>query len=250
MIDSRLQTAIDRIAATTPLLVASDYDGVLSPIVSDPAAAVPDPDALRAFLSLTSHDGVITAIVSGRSREALRSFVGEAPGVELIGNHGADLGDAVDPDAAEAAAEIVEELRALERHFEGSHVEPKPFGAAFHYRNALDRTGARDAARATAAGLPGRVVEGTEVVEVVVGSSTKGTAIAHARTRTGAAAVVYLGDDITDEDVFRTLEEGDVGVKVGDGETAASHRVDTVSDVAEVFRALDKALGAALEVRE
>jgi trehalose 6-phosphate phosphatase len=237
-----LQAAVDALAEARPLLVATDYDGVLSPIVSDPAAAVPDPDALAAFLSVAAHDEVIAVIISGRSREALISFVGDPPGVELIGNHGADVGTGIDPETAATVGQIVDALRSLERGYAGSHVEPKPFGAAFHYRNASDRIGARDAARRVGEDLPGRVVEGSEVVEVVIGAATKGTAIARERSRTGAAAVLYIGDDITDEDVFRTLDGIDLGVKVGTGETVASHRVGTIAEVTDVFRTLERAL--------
>jgi trehalose 6-phosphate phosphatase len=50
--------------------------------------------------------------------------------------------------------------------------------------------------------------------------------------------VVYFGDDVTDEFAFRRLGEDDVSVKVGQGETAARHRVDGPEDVAEALRLL------------
>jgi len=61
----------------------------------------------------------------------------------------------------------------------------------------------------------------------------KGAAIAGLRLGWGADAVVFFGDDTTDEDVFATLGEGDVGVKVGDGPTLAGYRVSDPAEVGE-----------------
>lgn len=82
------------------------------------------------------------------------------------------------------------------------------------------------------------MILGKEVVELLVGDGDKGTAIADRRRRVGATAVVFLGDDTTDEDVLRTLVAGDVGVKVGEGATAAEFRVDDPDGVADVLEAL------------
>ena len=72
-------------------------------------------------------------------------------------------------------------------------------------------------------------------------------------TMTGLAAernlraTFYLGDDVTDETVFTTLRAGsDIGVKVGDGDTAAAHRVPGCTDVPTL---LDALLGALTKAR-
>jgi trehalose-6-phosphatase len=60
------------------------------------------------------------------------------------------------------------------------------------------------------------------VIELAVVSTHKGDALDTMRKRFGASAVLFLGDDVTDEDAFKTLAGPDVGVKVGDGESVAS----------------------------
>lgn len=57
MIESTLDRALSDLTSFTPLLIASDYDGTLAPIVDDPASAVPDPRALDSFLRLGSCEG-------------------------------------------------------------------------------------------------------------------------------------------------------------------------------------------------
>jgi trehalose 6-phosphate phosphatase len=54
----------------------------------------------------------------------------------------------------------------------------------------------------------------------------------------GADAVLYFGDDVTDEHAFEVMRGHDVSVKVGGGETAARHRVETSEQVAEALRLL------------
>lgn len=239
MIDHGLDHALKRVAAAKVLLVASDYDGVLSPIVADPARAIPHPVGLAAFVSVSTHPTVRPVLISGRSPKTLRSFVGSQAGIRLIGNHGAGTHGSLDKKGEFTVAAATHELADVAERFPGTEVESKPFGVAFHYRNAIDPVGAAETARAVASRFDARTIHGKQVVEVVVGQGTKGTAVEAIRTETGADAAVYFGDDVTDEDVFRTLTASDVGVKVGNGDTAAEYRVRGPNEVAEALNALD-----------
>ena len=58
-----------------------------------------------------------------------------------------------------------------------------------------------------------------------------GEAIDIIRDRDDATAVVFFGDDVTDEKAFRRMRDGDVGVKVGPGDTLAAYRVESPDDV-------------------
>jgi trehalose 6-phosphate phosphatase len=80
---------------------------------------------------------------------------------------------------------------------------------------------------------------------VTVVQADKGTALRHLRQRLGARAVLYAGDDVTDENALATLDPaaGDVGVKVGPGDTAAGHRIDGPPDVAVLLSSLADLLG-------
>lgn len=73
---------------------------------------------------------------------------------------------------------------------------------------------------------------GKAVLEFAVIDTDKGEALDILRAEHRADAVVFFGDDVTDEKAFRRLTDGDIGVKVGPGETAAAYRVDAPEDVA------------------
>ena len=78
---------------------------------------------------------------------------------------------------------------------------------------------------------------GKDVLELAVTDADKGSAVLRLAAELGAAATIYLGDDVTDEDAFRALGADDVTVKIGDGETAAAHRVaDPTAAVAVLER--------------
>lgn len=240
MIDPVLVAALQRAAGSSRLLVACDYDGTLAPIVGDPTAAVPYEPAVDALVDLSRLSDVGSVIISGRSVDALVGFVGTRPGLELIGDHGARL-SASDPDASATVMEVTKALTVVAAQFDGAVVEPKPLGAALHYRHVTESGDAADAARAVGANFGARVLEGKQVVEIMVGHGDKGSAISRLRERDSYDRVVFFGDDVTDEDVFATLDSQDVGVKVGPGPTRAGYRVTDPVAVAEALGVLGSA---------
>ena len=74
--------------------------------------------------------------------------------------------------------------------------------------------------------------------------SDKGEALTRLRQHAGASAVVYVGDDVTDEDAFAALESDDLGVKVGQGRSLAAYRVRSPDDVADLLERLADARDA------
>lgn len=239
MIDARLRLGLEKIASQTPLLVATDYDGVLAPIVDDPDAAFPDRKAMEALVRLGQFPGTHTVAISGRALATLASLTGRPPGVALIGTHGAEeSGYAVPSDLVERVARLQTALASLAERHPGSAVERKPIGAAFHYRHTAHPDRAAAAARALAEEVGARTISGKMVVECVFGDADKGSAVRRLRSRYRADSVLFIGDDTTDEDAFAVLESGDVGVKVGPGETAAGFRVASQSDVSAVLTLL------------
>ncbi len=240
---AELADALRELAAVPRLLVASDYDGVLAEIVTDPAKAVPMPGAVAVLRELAALPGTTVAVVSGRARGDLAAVSGLPPEVVLVGSHGSEPagGLRLSPAQADLRARLETEVRALVDGAPGVRVETKPAAVVVHTRTA-DRPVAHRVTGATLAGpatWPGvHVTTGKEVVELSVVEAHKGTALAALREETGADAVLFLGDDVTDENGFAVLGPGDVGVKVGPGQTRAGFRVPDPPAALEVLRRL------------
>ncbi len=240
-----LDAALRAFAALPTVLVALDFDGVLAPIVDDPAAARPLPAARAALDRLVDPPRTHLALVSGRALASLRAVASPPDGAVLVASHGAELeGVATELDAAARAAltAATAALEAVAAAHAGTAVEHKPAGVVLHTRGAAPEVAER-ASRAALEGagaLPGvHAMTGKSVVELSVVRATKGEAVEALRARLGVDAVLFAGDDVTDETVLGGLRRGhDVGVRVGGGESAAEHRAADPEAVAALLTAL------------
>ena len=248
-VPDRLVSALRELAATGRLLVALDFDGTLAPEVDDPAHARALPEAREAVLRLLALPGTRVALVSGRALGSLEEVAQLPDEALLVGSHGIEIrldpgDDAVRLDETELAKVGVLEdvLKGIARGIDNVWIEDKPAGFALHTRLATDRHSrvahvvALSEARAEVEGVTVR--EGKNVLEFSVRSTTKGEAVQHLRRYTGATAVLYAGDDVTDEDAFAVLGAGDVGVKSGAGTTSAAYRVRGPEQIAHVLSLL------------
>jgi trehalose-phosphatase len=241
-VSGELRAALERLAALPRLLVASDYDGVLSPIVREPSKAYPLPGAMAVLDGLTALPDTTVALVSGRARRDLAAMAGAPDRVLLVGSHGSEFADGgveLTPAQAELHARVEASLRELLRDYPEVRLEIKPTTVVVHTRNAPPevKAAAQAAVREGPATWPGvHVTDGKEIVELAVVTTHKGTAVEALRDKASADAVLFLGDDVTDENAFAVLRGVDVGIKVGPGDTRAGFRV---ADPQAAVRALE-----------
>ena len=235
-----------QLARVPNLLIACDYDGTLAPLVDDPMEARPNRDAVAAMRALAEVANTHVAVVSGRSLRDLALLSRFPEEIRLVGSHGSefDVGfsSQLDPSLRQLRSELIEEVRQLGSRF-GARIEEKPTGVTFHFRG-MDAEVARQARDELVRGPAGRegvfTRNGHDIIEMAVINTNKGSALEEIRSQVGASAVVFFGDDVTDEDGFRTLQGPDIGIRVGDGPSIAQYRVADTDVVAQLLALLSE----------
>jgi trehalose-phosphatase len=257
---ARIVTAVAEVlAAGRQLLLLTDYDGTLTPIVSAPVDAWLAREVRDDLQALATSGRVRVGIVSGRRVDDLRMRVRLAE-VIYAGCHGLEIeGPEISFTHSEAAARrealaaIAEALHRRTAAMRGVVVEPKGLSVAVHYRHADPAAvGELEAVLAhvvdARAGL--RALHGRQVVEILPTTGwDKGQGALRIRdhVRAGLATgltTVYLGDDATDELAFRVLDDAAITVRVAGGpDSLAAHRLADVGDVHRLLAALAAEVG-------
>ena len=236
------------LSRTERLLVALDFDGTLAPEVDVPSRARALPEARRAVLELLGLPSTRVALISGRAMESLEHVSDLPDNVLLVGSHGVEIRldspteltlDTSELKQVDVLSGLLEDVAEKVDHV---WIESKPAGFALHTRLASDE-GSRQAhlmaLAETQSEIEGLTVrEGKNVLEFSIRSTTKGEALLHLKEYTKATAVLYAGDDVTDEDAFAVLRSGDFGLKSGAGKTIAEFRVSDEAEVAQVLALL------------
>lgn len=209
--------------AWSNVLLAFDYDGTLAPIVADRDAAVMRPRT--SFLLKALCELYPCAVISGRGCEDVASRVRGVSPDRIIGNHGLEPGKDL-AQFAEQMKEIAPVFTAAVAAVQGLDIEDKGFSLAVHYRRARRKREARQTIMRAAAALPipMRLVPGKLVFNILPQNAPhKGDALIKLRNELGADTAIYVGDDITDEDVFQLDEPGRLlGVRVGQSRSSAA----------------------------
>jgi trehalose 6-phosphate synthase/phosphatase len=251
--------AARRVSTTERLLIATDFDGTLAPIVDDPDDARPVGEALESLHAIAALPDTVVAVISGRSLADLQALVGDPGRIHLIGSHGAERRQPTETAAGFAAGprtltpaetSTLDALRTsldgIAARHPGVRLEHKPVGVAVHLRQASDHDAdavQHEIASEISSDPAIRTMHGKKVVELSVVAVDKGSALETLRAQTASTATVFIGDDVTDEHAFTALGPHDLGVKVGPGDSAARLRVDSPTAVADLLGVLLSARG-------
>ncbi|HWD81034.1 MAG TPA: trehalose-phosphatase [Kribbella sp.] len=202
-------------------VISTDFDGVLSPLVEDPARSRPVEGALDALARLAKSVNQI-AIVTGRPALVATELTGVSghPGLGrlvVLGHYGLERWEAstgkvtsepVPPGVAIARDRLPDLLRAA--GVPDAFVEDKESSLAVHTRRLDDPAGAFELLRgpltALAAETELRLEPGNLVLELRPPGIDKGVAIRALLASTGARSILYAGDDLGDLAAFRAIE--------------------------------------------
>jgi len=229
-----------RMRVADPLLLLLDYDGTLVPFAKTPDLAAPDRPLLELLAALAAKPGVSVHVVSGRRRETLERWLGALP-IGLHAEHG--YWSRTGPERTWTAADDVSLawvpraraiLDAVTAVTPGALLEAKTACLAWHWRMAEPEVGAERAealARRLQEATEGeavRLLKGDKVLEICARGVGKGRVVERL-LRDGSHPLpmaVAMGDDVTDDDLFRALPPGGISISVGFRPSAARYRVD------------------------
>jgi trehalose 6-phosphate phosphatase len=243
-------------------MIAMDFDGTLSPIVADPAAARAQPAAVPALRRLSGRAGTL-AVITGRPAGQAVELGGldQVPGLIVLGHYGSERwhdGRLESPPPPPGVAQARERLPALlaAAGAADARVEAKDRAVAVHTRNTADPAGTlarlKDPLAELADGT-GLVCEpGRLVIELRPPGTDKGAALRGLVEERSARAVMFCGDDLGDRPAFAAIRElraaGHPGLTVcsASGEvTQLAEEADLVADGPGGIAALLAALAAA-----
>ena len=230
-----------------PLLLVFDCDGVLAPLVDHADDSVLTPGVAERLVSLATlrPDDVGVAVLSGRSLDGLAQFAFDES-IIVVGSYGGERRDRDPRPRDDHESELLRRLddeatRACELAGPGAWVERKPASVVLHVRQADGDTGAKalaDLAERQRSITGSQAHAGSAVLELMARPSNKGLALRQLCDDEAPTSTVYLGDDIPDEDAFSVLDAGDIGIKIGPGDTRASHRLQDPTAVSVLLDCL------------
>jgi trehalose 6-phosphate phosphatase len=202
--------------AWSQVLLAFDFDGTLAPIVRDRDRAQMRPRTRRLFARIC--DSYPCAVISGRSHSDVSGRLGGASPRFIVGNHGIEPGAPLESYAATVEA-AEQSLRAALEGCPGIEFENKRFSLSIHYRKSRRKAESRAAIDQAVSRLPVpmRSLPGKLVVSLLpAGAPNKGDALVRLREQAGTDTALFVGDDLTDEDIFALDQPGRLqSIRVG-----------------------------------
>ncbi len=229
-----------------------DYDGTLTGFRVDPLKARPSIALLNVLKRLTNDPRTMTVIVTGREHDYLSSWFNDLP-LAFAAEHGCFFKEPGQPWQAirtfdESWKPAVRTV--IQRYIDqlpGSFMAEKSSGLVWHYRGATNRQLALHAAAELTgelepliASLGLRIMPGKMFIEVQPRGFDKGTTAQRWLRAAKHDFILAAGDDNTDEDLFRAMPKNSFTLKVGSGESLATHRLDSPTTMLKLLGELAK----------
>ncbi|HEY0010263.1 MAG TPA: bifunctional alpha,alpha-trehalose-phosphate synthase (UDP-forming)/trehalose-phosphatase [Tepidisphaeraceae bacterium] len=228
---------VEALKAGRRLALFLDYDGTLREIENVPQAATPTKPLLDLLHRLRERPNIDVTVISGRSREDISHFLSSFTTFGFVAEHGGWTRAPGDTEWIDRAAgldlswkeEVTKILKLHAASTPGSHVEEKRTSLVWHYRRADPEFGGWKAMQLLSdlenalANQALHVRMGKKIVEVTPTQINKGSAVIDILTAHPADLVLAVGDDTTDESMFRLHRDDLLTLKIGSGDTSAAY---------------------------
>jgi len=217
-----------------------DVDGTLLDIAPTPEGVKVPASLVATIAALDRRTSGAVAFISGRQLTAIDALFAPLK-MPTVGCHGAEIRLSAEgevqygPELPDTVRHCVRDIASIAP---GVLVEDKGHTLAIHFRSAPDAGAevlrALLEQRSFFAAMDVQILRGKSVLEVKPRWFSKGTGLRHLMQHTPFAdrTPVFLGDDTTDEDVFRVLPDYDgIGFSVGRKIDGASHVFESPLEV-------------------
>lgn len=215
-----------------------DYDGTLVGFRPEPSEAKPSENLLAVLDKLSQESNNTIYIISGRDRDSLEQWFGHL-NINLIAEHGhIQKVDGAPWESAlhnnnEWKERIVKIMDLYNTHCPGAFTEQKQFSIAWHYRNANQHEAALKAETLITELLLNQettnleVMHGHKIIEVRLKGMSKGKATKKILEQKSFDFILSMGDDVTDEDMFKELAAipAAFSIKIGNNPSHAKYNL-------------------------
>ncbi|MCT4589435.1 MAG: bifunctional alpha,alpha-trehalose-phosphate synthase (UDP-forming)/trehalose-phosphatase [Carboxylicivirga sp.] len=226
-----------------------DYDGTLTSFHKNPQEATPNEELYTILNRLIADPQNTVTIISGRDRDTLEKWFADVP-INLICEHGVWLRKYGEDwqTLTNVNNEWMPVIRpVLERFVDrtpGSFIEEKNYSLVWHYRKAepeqslIRANELKDELLDLVGNLNLEIMEGSKVIEVKSGGINKGIAANQFINNAAYDYLMAMGDDWTDEYMFKELPQEAITVKVGIQRTSANYKLESVDAVRNFLKTL------------
>lgn len=226
-----------------------DYDGTMAPFAADPQAVSPPVELLELLNVLANVHQTMIVLISGRDRVTLEKWFGEL-NLGLVAEHGAWIKEKgedwkmLKPLNNDWKKQVIPILEVYADRLPGAFVEEKESSVVWHFRAADPELGSirakelMDVLINLTSNIDVQVFSGDKAVEIRNSGVNKGNAALHFLTKNYYEFILAMGDDWTDEDLFKVLPEQAFTLKVGLGHSYAKYYLSNFEEVKVLLKEL------------
>lgn len=221
-------------------LILLDYDGTLAAIRLRPEDARPTPELIATLRKLALDPANHVVVNSGRDHSTLEKWLGNLP-VSLAAEHGAFYKESgvwhENVQHMVWSAGLLSVLKLFVNKTPHSHLEIKETAIAWHYRKSDAWLGSLRAQQLVNALVSIclqqklQIIQGDKVIEIKSPEYNKGSEVNRQLMNRHYDFILALGDDTTDEDMFRALPEKAVTIKIGCTSEVAAYNMLSQTEV-------------------